>query len=318
MAEKFLMPKLSPTMEEGQISRWVIKEGDKFEANETLAEVDTDKATMEMTALSGGTLLKIIKGEGESAALGEAIAIIGEKGEDIAGLLDEISANGGGKKAKSSEKADGDKPAPEKTIADAEEQELSKTSAPEKTSSRLSARETTRTGETPETGETAARNGRMIVSPIAARMAGENNIDLRSIKGSGPNGRITAYLVPPGEGPFPAVVFMHGSTGYRVAFLGERREADEIGEQHGDDTPLLVGEGVERHAGRTRADQRCPALRAEPRAVGHRLRARRTHGTTHDGSSVAPPRHRADGGLPRSQDRPPIVPQTDANRDDIA
>src|SRR5690606_28817992 len=184
MAEKFLMPKLSPTMEEGQIARWVIKEGDKFEANETLAEVDTDKATMEMTALSGGTLLKIIKGEGESAALGEAIAIIGEKGEDIAGLLDEVSANGGGKKA------DGDKPAPEKTVADAEEQELSKTSGPEKTSSRLSARETPKTAETPETGETAAKNGRMIVSPIAARMAAENNIDLRTIKGSGPNGRI--------------------------------------------------------------------------------------------------------------------------------
>ncbi|HBR56794.1 MAG TPA: hypothetical protein DEA22_04900, partial [Blastocatellia bacterium] len=67
MAEKFLMPKLSPTMEEGQIARWVKNEGDAFEANETLAEVDTDKATMEMTALSPGTLLKIIKSAGETA-----------------------------------------------------------------------------------------------------------------------------------------------------------------------------------------------------------------------------------------------------------
>src|SRR5947208_2302332 len=95
MAEKFLMPKLSPTMEEGQITRWVKNEGDPFEANETLAEVDTDKATMEMTALSGGNLLKILKGEGETAALGEPIAIVGEKGEDISTLLKEISANGG-------------------------------------------------------------------------------------------------------------------------------------------------------------------------------------------------------------------------------
>ena len=68
MAEKFLMPKLSPTMEEGQIARWVKNEGDSYEANETLAEVDTDKATMEMTALSAGTLLKILKGAGETAA----------------------------------------------------------------------------------------------------------------------------------------------------------------------------------------------------------------------------------------------------------
>jgi len=68
MAEKFLMPKLSPTMEEGQISRWVINEGDDFGAGDTLAEVDTDKATMEMTALSAGTLLKILKGAGETGS----------------------------------------------------------------------------------------------------------------------------------------------------------------------------------------------------------------------------------------------------------
>src|SRR5687767_15659563 len=95
MAEQFLMPKLSPTMEEGQVSRWVKNEGDSYEANETLAEVDTDKATMEMTALTGGTLLKILKGAGETAALGEAIAITGKAGEDISGLLDETASNGG-------------------------------------------------------------------------------------------------------------------------------------------------------------------------------------------------------------------------------
>jgi pyruvate dehydrogenase E2 component (dihydrolipoamide acetyltransferase) len=94
MAEKFLMPKLSPTMDEGQISRWVKNEGDSFEAGETLAEVDTDKATMEMTALSDGTLLKILKAGGDTAALGEPIAIIGKKGEDISALLSEVSSNG--------------------------------------------------------------------------------------------------------------------------------------------------------------------------------------------------------------------------------
>src|SRR3982751_2296713 len=103
MAEKFLMPKLSPTMEEGQISRWSINEGDAYEANETLAEVDTDKATMEMTALTGGTLLKILKGAGDTAALGEAIAITGEKGEDISALLSEPPASAGGNGAKQQE-----------------------------------------------------------------------------------------------------------------------------------------------------------------------------------------------------------------------
>src|SRR3982751_6718430 len=102
MAEKFLMPKLSPTMEEGQIARWVKNEGDSYQGNETLAEVGTDKATMEMTALSGGTLLKILKGEGETAALGEAIAITGNKGEDSSALLSEVSSNGGSMAAASS------------------------------------------------------------------------------------------------------------------------------------------------------------------------------------------------------------------------
>src|SRR5688500_15955034 len=129
MAEKFLMPKLSPTMEEGQISRWVKNEGDTFEPNETLAEVDTDKATMEMTALQGGTLLKILKQAGDTAALGEAIAITGKEGEDISGLLKEVSANGGTKK--DGEKGDADKdgneqPAPATTVEKPAELQLEK------------------------------------------------------------------------------------------------------------------------------------------------------------------------------------------------
>src|SRR5438445_5605869 len=108
MAEKFLMPKRSPTMEEGQISRWVKNEGDTYEANETLAEVDTDKAKMEMTALTGGTLLKILKGAGETAALGEPIAITGNKDEDISALLTEVSSNG----AKTAPAKADDQPAP--------------------------------------------------------------------------------------------------------------------------------------------------------------------------------------------------------------
>src|SRR5688572_357230 len=131
MAEKFLMPKLSPTMEEGQISRWVKNEGDAYEANETLAEVDTDKATMEMTALQGGTLLKILKQAGETAALGEAIAITGNKGEDISALLSEVSSNGGAKEDTAKAESVGEeKSAPAATVENPAEQALKKTSAP--------------------------------------------------------------------------------------------------------------------------------------------------------------------------------------------
>ena len=92
MATKVIMPKLSPTMEEGQISRWLKKEGDKVSMGEPLAEIDTDKATMEMQALGNGVLRKILIGEGQSAPLGQTIAVIGEPDEDIAALLSEAPA----------------------------------------------------------------------------------------------------------------------------------------------------------------------------------------------------------------------------------
>src|SRR5215471_19278507 len=90
MASKVIMPKLSPTMEEGQIARWLKKEGDKVSMGEPLAEIDTDKATMEMQALSEGVLRKILVKEGENAPLGEPIAIIGEADEDVSELEAEL------------------------------------------------------------------------------------------------------------------------------------------------------------------------------------------------------------------------------------
>src|SRR4029450_1743581 len=87
MATQVIMPKLSPTMEEGQLSRWLKKEGDKVSMGEPLAEIDTDKATMEMQSLGTGVLRKILIQEGESAPLGQIIAIIGTPDEDISALL---------------------------------------------------------------------------------------------------------------------------------------------------------------------------------------------------------------------------------------
>lgn len=174
MAEKFLMPKLSPTMEEGQISRWVKNEGDVYDAGETLAEVDTDKATMEMTALTGGTLLKILKGAGDTAALGEAIAITGNKGEDISALLSEVSTNGAAK-SEQPPPAGGQKAEAEVTTAAPKAETRAVASVP---------------AEAPKAAPAATGNGRLIVSPIAARMAAENGLDLKTVSGTGPNGRI--------------------------------------------------------------------------------------------------------------------------------
>jgi pyruvate dehydrogenase E2 component (dihydrolipoamide acetyltransferase) len=208
MANKILMPKLSPTMEEGQISRWLKAEGDEIEANETIAEVDTDKATMEMTSLEPGTLLKIIVPAGDNAKLGQTIGIIGAKGEDFAALLDEASAANGA--AKAAEKApETNKPKegtpPEANIEQQAEvaargeqklrEQAAETGGRSYDDQRPQARQDAQDGQKAESNVQASSasetgNGRMIVSPIAARMAAENGIDLKSLKGSGPQGRI--------------------------------------------------------------------------------------------------------------------------------
>jgi pyruvate dehydrogenase E2 component (dihydrolipoamide acetyltransferase) len=181
MAEKFLMPKLSPTMEEGQISRWVKNEGDAFEANETLAEVDTDKATMEMTALAGGTLLKILKQAGETAALGEAIAITGNKGEDISALLTEAASNGGAARKDATSEESGRA----EQVTTQSEPPVEAGVSPQPTGG-----DATKVQPPATAVGSDKTNGRLIVSPIAARMAADNGIDLRGVTGSGPNGRI--------------------------------------------------------------------------------------------------------------------------------
>jgi pyruvate dehydrogenase E2 component (dihydrolipoamide acetyltransferase) len=194
MANKILMPKLSPTMEEGQISRWIKAEGDAIEANETIAEVDTDKATMEMTSLEAGTLLKIIVPGGENAKLGQTIGIIGEKGEDFSALLDDASTNGAGAKAEEEKGRKGEEEIKSETpkFAPVEQSKnVTKTEGRSYDYQRPDAVEDATTDNPKsEIQNPKSENGRMIVSPIAARMAAENGVDLKRVKGSGPNGRI--------------------------------------------------------------------------------------------------------------------------------
>jgi len=172
MASKVIMPKLSPTMEEGQIVRWLKKEGDKVSMGEPLAEIDTDKATMEMQALANGVLRKILINEGESAPLGQLIAVIGDPNEDIASVLAEASAP-------AKKEPEPKQPEPPK----AEE-----ASPPAQPSSPPPPTPRTATDNGRQGG--IADSGRMIVSPLAARMAADSGLDLRSIQGSGPGGRI--------------------------------------------------------------------------------------------------------------------------------
>jgi pyruvate dehydrogenase E2 component (dihydrolipoamide acetyltransferase) len=174
MANQVVMPKLSPTMEEGQLARWLKKEGDKVSMGEPLAEIDTDKATMEMQALSNGVLRKILIKEGESAPLGQPIAIIGEADEDISELLKTATASKPAKAESSPEKPTESDAAPAVEAKPAEPEPARATAAPNGD------------GHKPS----AAPAGRVLISPIAARMASDAGIDFKTVQGSGPGGRI--------------------------------------------------------------------------------------------------------------------------------
>src|SRR5437763_16871905 len=83
MAEELTMPRLSDTMEEGTIGRWLKREGESFQQGEVIAEIETDKATMDFQAYEDGTLLRILVGDGESAPLGAQSAVVGAEGEEV-------------------------------------------------------------------------------------------------------------------------------------------------------------------------------------------------------------------------------------------
>jgi pyruvate dehydrogenase E2 component (dihydrolipoamide acetyltransferase) len=171
MATQVIMPKLSPTMEEGQLTRWLKKEGDKVSMGEPLAEIDTDKATMEMQALGTGVLRKILIQEGESAPLGQIIAIIAEPDEDISALTNQAASS----------------PPAAKSPAPAENESEPAASPPATTGATT---DVTGNGRHDPLPVETAPTGRLIVSPLAARMAAESGIDLRAVSGSGPGGRI--------------------------------------------------------------------------------------------------------------------------------
>ncbi len=156
------MPRLSDTMTEGTVATWLKKVGDKVKEGDILAEIETDKATMEFESFNEGTLLYIGVNEGESAPVDSTLAIIGPEGTDVSAI-----AKGGAAPAATPAKE-------EKTEAKTEE----KAAAP--------------AAEAPQNEEAAPANdgGRVFVSPLARKIAGEKGIDINKVKGTGENGRV--------------------------------------------------------------------------------------------------------------------------------
>ena len=158
MAVEILMPALSPTMEKGNLAKWLKKEGDRIKSGDILAEIETDKATMEVEAVDEGILAKIVvPGGTQDVAVNQVIALIASDGEDVAKV-----ASGGA----------GSSPAPKASSA-----------APQATTA-VAAPVATVAAAPPPSG------AKLFASPLAKRIAKEAGLDLASIAGSGPHGRI--------------------------------------------------------------------------------------------------------------------------------
>src|SRR5690554_926468 len=173
--EIITMPRLSDTMTEGTVATWLKKEGDKVEEGDILAEIETDKATMEFESFYSGVLLKIGIGEGESAPVDEVLAIIGPEGTDVSSILDNLKGGKSADKAKkSSEDSSKESSKKEKKTSDKKE---TKPAKPESSQNKSTT--------TQDSGDR-----RIFASPLARKMAEEKGIDLRLVQGSAESGRI--------------------------------------------------------------------------------------------------------------------------------
>lgn len=183
MAEHVLMIALSPTMEEGTIVSWAKKPGDSVAAGDILCEVETDKATMEYESAQEGTLLAIIREDGSSARVGDAIAVIGEEGEDISSLLvpggDTASDAEPSGEASTGTGSSGAAPSPGAASTG------DRGTEPGSVAPRGEAG-----GSAPEPDAPADSGGRIKASPLARRLAERAGLDLSRISGSGPGGRV--------------------------------------------------------------------------------------------------------------------------------
>ena len=175
MPTEILMPALSPTMEEGTLAKWLVKEGDTVNSGDLLAEIETDKATMEFEAVDEGTIGKILIAEGsEGVKVNTPIAVLLEEGEsaddiDSAAPAPQASDSGSDGSDGRSDKA-AEKPAPKDSGSGADSGADSTTAAP--------------AAPRDSSGE------RVFASPLARRIAADKGIDLTGVKGSGPRGRI--------------------------------------------------------------------------------------------------------------------------------
>ncbi|HEY4241772.1 MAG TPA: pyruvate dehydrogenase complex dihydrolipoamide acetyltransferase [Kofleriaceae bacterium] len=211
MAQILGLPKLSPTMEEGVLVRWTKKEGDKVSPGDLIAEVETDKANMDFNVEDDGVLLKFLVKEGDTVKLGAPVAIIGKAGEDVSALVAEAGKPAAAAPAPKAEAkpAPAVKPAaaPAAKPAAAAKPAPAPAAKPAPAAPAAAAKPAAKPDLTPgpPVGTGNDKTGKLLASPLAKSLAIELGIDLRTLTGSGPGGRIVERDVRAAhEGSAPA------------------------------------------------------------------------------------------------------------------
>ncbi len=198
MSIKIEMPKLSDTMEEGTLLRWLKKEGDTVEMGDVIAEIETDKSVMEMEVFEDGTITKLLVGEGDKVNVGTAILELDGDGSDSADAKPAESKKDS-KDTKS--KASSDKADKKKTnTSDAKTQSDTKAD----TKSDKSSKKADKAPVSAEEEASDSSDERVKASPLARRLAAEKGISLSSLQGSGPGGRVIAKDVENAQPAAPA------------------------------------------------------------------------------------------------------------------
>ena len=214
MPTEILMPALSPTMEEGTLSKWLVKEGDKVKSGDILAEIETDKATMEFEAVDDGVIGRLLAAEGtEGVKVNAPIAVLLAEGEN---------AGDAGKAA----------PVAEPVKAEAPKAEAPKAEAPKAEAPKAGA---------PKAADAADGGARVFASPLARRIAAEKGVDLGTLSGSGPHGRIVkadvesavpgktpAATAAPAPAPAPAPALAAGPSTETVLRMYADRPTEEV------------------------------------------------------------------------------------------
>ena len=196
MAEIIRMPKMSDTMTEGVVVKWLVKEGDQIKSGDIIAEVETDKATMDFECYSKGTLLYIAVKEGQSVPVDGVVAVVGQPGEDFHSLLS-------------------GSPAADTTVAAVVEAPA--TQAPAAVSAPL------------QQPSAPLSTDRILASPLAKKLAADKGIDLAAVKGSGENGRIVkqdveAFQGMPAMVSAPAIAVVSGTESYEEVPVSQMRK----------------------------------------------------------------------------------------------